>query len=653
LTGAADGPNMRRFRPRIAPRTAVDPPRPSIARHAGPLSVLLAVALVVAGIASLAWTWGERREMAQLDDAVAHQLDLYAAVLDIELGKQGDLPGLFDADAEVEALLRAPDRVAPRNAVNRRLTRFASRSGAMWARVVDERGRVLATSDWFRPQSRMDHIAAAEPCVAEALTGQDTSRFANDPDTGAPEVCLARPLMRDGRALGAVIVRVSLEPIEATWINAAFRSEAEKPMVVDAKGLVVMSAVPAWKLRPLDTLTVPYRSFEGGVQLVRMHPSAAEKPGLHVLHERPLARFGWRLLVLSSASSVQRSARAASWAAGAAAASAALLALLLLQRRRVVAQKLATRAALQRAHDELELKVQQRTAELEDSNRELRHKILELQHAEQVLREAQEELVQSGKLALLGQLSAGISHELGQPLTALRALSVNGLLLLDRGRADAARENLTRIGGLVERMGRITSQLKAFTRKSPSRTAPLKLADAVANAQQVLAERLAAEGVAVRIAVAPTLHALCDGYRLEQVLVNLMANAADAMRNSSEKTLTIDAEAAADRVRVRVIDSGPGIPRAVAEHLFEPFFTTKPPGEGLGLGLVISSHIVQEFGGVLRSLDVASGAVFEFDIALVDEPLTAGAAAALSDARHPSEVAATGASAHTPEERHV
>jgi len=628
----------------------VDPPRSSIARHAGPLSVLLAVALVVAGVASLAWTWGERREMAQLDDAVAHQLDLYAAVLEIELGKQGDLPGLFDADAEMEALLRAPNRPAVRNTVNRKLTRFASRSGAMWARVVDERGRVLATSDWFRTPQRMDHIAAAEPCVAEALAGQDASRFANDPDTGAPEVCLARPLMRDGRALGAVIVRISLEPIEATWINAAFRADSEKPMVVDAKGLVVMSAVPGWKLRPLDTLTVPYRSFEGGVQLVRMHPSAADTPGLHVLHERPLARFGWRLLIVSSASSVQRSARAAAWAAGAAAACAALLALLLMQRRRVVAHKLATRAALQRAHDELELKVQQRTAELEASNRELRHKILELQHAEQVLREAQEELVQSGKLALLGQLSAGISHELGQPLTALRALSVNGLLLLDRGRADAARENLSRIGGLVERMGRITSQLKAFTRKSPSRTAPLKLADAVANAQQVLAERLATEGIELRMAVPPALHALCDGYRLEQVLVNLMANAADAMRNSSEKILTVEAEAAADRVLVRVIDSGPGIPRAVAEHLFEPFFTTKPPGEGLGLGLVISSHIVQEFGGLLRSLDVAAGAVFEFDVALVAAPAPAVDAAAVSNA-HDTALAAPPAKAS--EERHV
>jgi two-component system C4-dicarboxylate transport sensor histidine kinase DctB len=146
---------------------------------------------------------------------------------------------------------------------------------------------------------------------------------------------------------------------------------------------------------------------------------------------------------------------------------------------------------------------------------------------------------------------------------------------------------------------------------------------------------------------------LCDGYRLEQVLVNLMANAADAMRNSTERTLTIEAEAATDRVRksalVRVIDSGPGIPRAVAEHLFEPFFTTKPPGEGLGLGLVISSHIVQEFGGVLRSLDVAAGAVFEFDVALVDEPPAADSAGE----SNASGVAAASPPAPAPEERHV
>lgn len=613
----------------------MDFPRSSLARRAGPLLALLGIGLLVAAAAMLAYAWGERREITQLDDAVAHQLDLYAAVLDIELGKQGDLPGLLDADAEIEALLAAPDNAAIRGTVNRKLTRFVSRSGAMWARVVDERGRVVATSDWFRPQSRMDHIAAAEPCVAEALGGQDARRFASDPSTGAPEVCLARPLMRDGHALGAVIVRVSLEPIEATWINAAFRADSEKPMVVDSKGLVVMSAVPGWKLRPLDTLTQPYRSIDGGMQLVRMHPSAADTPGLHVLHERALARFGWRLLILSSAASVQRSARSAAWAAGAAATCAGLLALLLLQRRRVVAQKLATRAALQRAHDQLELKVQQRTNELEESNRELRLKILELQHAEQVLRQAQEELVQSGKLALLGQLSAGISHELGQPLTALRALAENGRLLLDRGRTAQAQENLALIGGLVERMGRITSQLKAFTRKSPARVGPLRLLDAVGNARQLLAHRLQAEQVDLRIDVPAGLSVLCDGYRLEQVLVNLMANAADAMRASAEKTLTVQAQADGKRARVRVIDSGPGIPRAVAEHLFEPFFTTKPPGEGLGLGLVISSHIVQEFGGALRSLDVAGGAVFEFDVAL--------SPAAPADAAQPA----------IPEERHV
>jgi two-component system C4-dicarboxylate transport sensor histidine kinase DctB len=113
------------------------------------------------------------------------------------------------------------------------------------------------------------------------------------------------------------------------------------------------------------------------------------------------------------------------------------------------------------------------------------------------------------------------------------------------------------------------------------------------------------------------------------------------MRNSLDRTLTVEAEADGQRVLVRVIDSGPGISRAVAEHLFEPFFTTKPPGEGLGLGLVISSHIVQEFGGVLRSLDVASGAVFEFDVALVDEPPP------------PADGAAAAAVPNASEERHV
>jgi two-component system C4-dicarboxylate transport sensor histidine kinase DctB len=275
----------------------------------------------------------------------------------------------------------------------------------------------------------------------------------------------------------------------------------------------------------------------------------------------------------------------------------------------------AARAALQRAHDELEAKVLQRTAQVEASNVSLRHEVLERQHAEQVLRQAQEELVQAGKLALLGQLSAGISHELGQPLTALRALAQNGCLLLERDRPLQARDNFKEILGLAERMGRITSQLKSVARKAPPEVRSLPIVGAIDNARQILAARLSAEGIALVTEIPPGLAVRCDTYRLEQVLVNLMANAMDAMRTTETRLLTIATAASADRAVVRVSDSGPGIPLELNEHLFEPFFTTKAPGEGLGLGLVISSQIVREFGGTLRAVPSTSGAVFEFDVA--------------------------------------
>lgn len=591
-------------------------------RRALPLLGTLLLAGIVALAVALAYRWSEGREFARLGDAAAHQLDLYAAVLDIELGKQADLPSLIDADGEIDALLAAPDGVSRRADVNRRLTRFVARSGALLATAVDAHGRVLASSDWYRPDSSLDHVVANEPCVGDALAGREARRFAPDPRSGAPEVCFARPLLRDGATLGAVVVRVSLEPIEATWIDSAFRPESEKPLVVDAQGVVIMSSVPAWKSQPLTALMTHDRALANGAELVQMRPSAADVRGAQVVHEQPLARFGWRLLILASAGPVFRDARDAAWSAGAAAVSIAVIALLLLQRRRVIAQKLAARAALQRANDELEAKVWLRTNELEVSNRELRREVQEREHAEQVLRQAQEELVQAGKLALLGQLSAGISHELGQPLTALRALAENGRVFIERGRPLQAGENFAAITGLAERMGRITSQLKSFARKAPADSRSLPLLEALGNAEQLLAARLRADGIALQVEVPEALAVQCDGHRLEQVLVNLMANAADAMRGSAHKRITVSAFDTGVRVVVRVADSGPGIPPGLDERLFEPFFTTKPPGEGLGLGLVISSHIVREFGGALRSVPSSSGAVFEFDLARGEPCLT-------------------------------
>ncbi len=585
-------------------------------RRAAPFLIGLSTLALVALSASVAYAWAEKRAFVRLDDGVAHQLDLYAAVLEQELGNQADLPGLLDQDEQTVALLDSPDSPGLRSALNRRLTRFVARSGALSASIVDAQGSALASSNWYRSDTHSERKTPPEPCVVEGLGGgQPAQRFSPNLDTGAPEVCFARPVRRNGSTVGVVIVRISLQPIEATWIDSAFRAESEKPLIVDSRGIVILSSVPAWKQKALSALTQAQVQAGSDVELVRVPALKAAGMEMQVVHERPLPRLGWRLMILTNAKDVWREARTAAWSAGAIAASLGLLLLLLLLRRRVAVQKVAARAALQRAHDELETKVLQRTAQLEASNVSLRREVLVREHAEQVLRQAQEELVQAGKLALLGQLSAGISHELGQPLTALRALAQNGCLLLERDRPLQARDNFKEILGLAERMGRITSQLKSVARKAPSEVRSLPIVGAVDNARQVLAARFSAEGVALATEIPPGLAVRCDTYRLEQVLVNLMANAMDAMRASRTRLLTIAAAVSADRAVVRVSDSGPGIPLELNEHLFEPFFTTKAPGEGLGLGLVISSQIVREFGGTLRAVPSTSGAVFEFDVA--------------------------------------
>ncbi|MCJ0763514.1 sensor histidine kinase [Variovorax terrae] len=559
------------------------------------LSLLCGIALA----AFAAREWSLRQAFDRLDDTALRQLELYASVLEHELAKQDDLPGLLDVDGDIEALLLQPASRSLGMAASRRLTRFTVRSGMVSTEVVDMAGHILAASDWYEPATRLGATALASPCVRDTLSGGETRHFAAG-ITGAPEVCLGRVVERAGRKLGAVLIRMSLAPTEATWVDAAFRDDSERPFVTDEHDQIILSAAPPWKGRTLAQVTQLERRLPHGALLVRLSGAPSHTADLFLLHQRPLTRLGWRLHVLASTRQVWRDARTAAWGGGAAAASVGLLLVVVAQRRRVLAQKLAAREALQRANDQLEQKVRQRTAELERT---------------------QQDLVQAGKLALLGQLSAGISHELGQPLTALRGLAGNARVLLERHRHGDVAVNLEDITQLVERMGRITAQLKAFVRKSPTPFGPVVLARAVENARQLVAARLAEEQVALLDLVPADLSVVCDGARLEQVLVNLLVNALDALRGAPVRRITVSAHAVDGRAVVQVADSGPGLDPRVRERLFEPFLTTKPAGEGIGLGLVISQHIVHEVGGALRAAHSEVGATFEFDLPLAEEPV--------------------------------
>jgi len=230
---------------------------------------------------------------------------------------------------------------------------------------------------------------------------------------------------------------------------------------------------------------------------------------------------------------------------------------------------------------------------------------VEAQHIlERTVAERTAELVQAGKLAALGQLAAGVGHELNQPLAAIRSYAHNGLKLIERGRVGEAGNNLAKIADLTARMANITNHLKRFARRPDGRLAPVELAPVVQGALDLFGNRLRADGVQLDLALPDEpLRARAEEVRLEQVLVNLLSNALDAVAEAPVRRIAIHADAMADIVRIVVRDTGPGIPDEAVGQVFDPFFTTKPVGTGLGLGLSISYNIVRDFGGVLSVAD--------------------------------------------------
>ncbi|WP_412562507.1 ATP-binding protein [Thalassobius sp. MITS945101] len=486
------------------------------------------------------------------------------------------------------------------------LLQAAAKTAALDLALVDRDGQVVVSAN-----ATVTGDLSATPYVRRAQQGAMGEAHGILPATGKRIYTFAAPVFGPSGAVdGALVVVADVDRIEEEWRGA-------RPSIffTDAGGEVFVtnrSELLYWR-RQVDGQLIPQDGsstyfgvrYVGGYELWLTDWSAyVPVRGLHLAQELPA--IGMMAEALIDVDPARRLAGLQAAAVAAVFLAFGALSFLATERRRALAQ----------ANTVLESRVAERTAELSETNETLRREVAERIAAELALKKAQDDLVQAGKLSALGQMSAGISHELNQPLMAIRQYADNGTAFMERGKPDRAEENLTRISAMAARMARIIKNLRAFARNESEPVGKVDLLQVMNTAVELTEARLHADGVQLHWDPAATdspLWVRGGDVRLTQVFVNLINNAADAMMDQLERAVTITISTG-ERLSVSVQDVGPGIKEP--DKVFEPFYSTKTVGssEGMGLGLSISYGLVQSFGGKIRGTNVATGAMFTVEL---------------------------------------
>jgi two-component system C4-dicarboxylate transport sensor histidine kinase DctB len=403
-------------------------------------------------------------------------------------------------------------------------------------------------------------------------------------------------------------------------LQGDWREGGETVLVSDANGVLFLSSREDWKYRTLTQLSENQRTLilagrQYGAQPLDLLPletietlAAGQRivrfdNALYLLLSRPLPDLNWQLHHVVPLAPVQEQGQAV-MAIGIV-LTLLLLALSLYARERRQKQ-VSRRKALQ-------------AEAIQEMNLRLQEEIAERNRTESVLHETQAELVQAGKLAALGHMAAGIVHELNQPISAIRTQAASGYLLLDRDETGKVRETLTAINRMTEHMASITAQLKTFAHKTPKLKEQVVLQDCLDGALVMTAPLFSDFDISLFKDVPDQLVVVSgDRVRIKQVLVNLIRNSVDAMKNCERRDLRIEISSQQQEVEISMSDSGIGIAEQDLGELFTPFFTTKDVGEGLGLGLSISYRIITDLGGTIRVKNLpGSGARFTIRLPLV------------------------------------
>jgi len=572
-------------------------------KSASPRWIVLAFVLGVAVVAAGIWRYGYLQALGQLaqraeadlslaSDRLVTQLQVYQELAVVTVGRPG-LRGLEDDGR--------------RRVASGLLRDLADKTGALDILYVDAQGQVLAAA-----QGIVGPDLSGTPYFRRAMQGAlGSGHGLAGPERRRAHYFAAPAFGRDGAVTGALVVVADVEDVERSW-----RGSLPAVFFIDDRGEVFIanrSELLFWRrppgelgLAPAGGATLPVAAGQtGGHEIWRLNwGQYLPRRALHLTRDLPVVGMVGEILVDVAPARRLAGLQAATVAAICLAFGAVLF--LATERRRALAQ----------ANAKLEARVADRTRALSEANVLLRREVEEREEAEAALKQAQADLVQAGKLNALGQMSAGISHELNQPLMAIRQFADNGAAFLARGRTGTAAENLSRIAEMAARMARIIRNLRAFARNESEPMGKVDLVAVINSAVELTEARLRADGVRLDwVPPAAPIHVWGGEVRLSQVFVNLIANAADAMAGRADRRIAITVADAGGRLAVHVADSGPGI--ADPDKIFEPFYTTKEVSgeEGMGLGLSISYGLVQSFGGNIRGANAeGGGAVFTVEL---------------------------------------